>query len=308
MFLHQNQKANPTAEPDQRRVVGHGGGLLLCLYRAAYGTNGVSNGRESSNQKRFKLFKRMKWYYVENGQQTGPVEETEFPQLMQSGKLRTDTMVWHDGMANWEPFGKVGPKEQTAAMPAPAPGTEAVCAECGGLFNQDEMISIRNMFICAKCKPVFMQKLAEGAKLNTGELNYAGFGIRFAAKFLDGLLLGIVLYLPLFIFIASRAGQQSPGEFDVVTLVLQLGFYGISMIYSIFFLGKYGATPGKMACKIKVVTADGGKIGYGRATGRFFAELLSGMICYIGYIMVAFDKEQRRSLHDHMCNTRVIYK
>jgi len=72
------------------------------------------------------------------------------------------------------------------------------------------------------------------------------------------------------------------------------------------YLGRYGATPGKMAVKIRVVTPDGGPISYGRATGRFFADILSGMICYIGYLMVAFDKEQRRALHDHICGTRVV--
>jgi hypothetical protein len=34
---------------------------------------------------------------------------------------------------------------------------------------------------------------------------------------------------------------------------------------------------------------------------------LLSQICYIGYIMVAFDQE-KRSLHDHICNTRVVYK
>ena len=79
------------------------------------------------------------------------------------------------------------------------------------------------------------------------------------------------------------------------------------MAYEIFFLEKFGATPGKMACSIKVVTAEGGKIGYGRATGRYFSYILSGFICYIGYIIVAFDG-QKRALHDYICNTRVIYK
>jgi uncharacterized RDD family membrane protein YckC len=41
--------------------------------------------------------------------------------------------------------------------------------------------------------------------------------------------------------------------------------------------------------------------------GRFSAEILSGLIFYIGYIMVAFDSE-KRALHDRICNTRVIYK
>ena len=62
-----------------------------------------------------------------------------------------------------------------------------------------------------------------------------------------------------------------------------------------------------MACGLRVLTAEGGKLTYGRATGRAFAEILSGMICYIGYIIVGFD-DQKRALHDHICSTRVIYK
>ena len=93
----------------------------------------------------------------------------------------------------------------------------------------------------------------------------------------------------------------------IVQLVFQIVYFAVYGAYSIFFVGKYGATPGKMACKIKVVDETGAKIGYGRATGRFFAEFLSGLLCYIGYIMVAFD-EEKRALHDRICNTRVIYK
>ena len=72
-----------------------------------------------------------------------------------------------------------------------------------------------------------------------------------------------------------------------------------------FFLGKFGATPGKMACKLKVVRPDGERISYARALGRHFAEMLSGIILYIGYIMAAFD-EEKRTLHDRICDTRVI--
>jgi uncharacterized RDD family membrane protein YckC len=73
----------------------------------------------------------------------------------------------------------------------------------------------------------------------------------------------------------------------------------------VFFLGRFGATPGKMVCGLRVVTAMGDRISYGRATGRFLAEILSGLVCYIGYIIAAFD-EQKRTLHDHICSTRVI--
>jgi uncharacterized RDD family membrane protein YckC len=62
-----------------------------------------------------------------------------------------------------------------------------------------------------------------------------------------------------------------------------------------------------MACKIRVVTADGGKVSYMRALGRYFAKILSSMICLAGYIMAFFDDE-KRGLHDRICNTRVILK
>jgi len=110
----------------------------------------------------------MKWFYVENGQQAGPVEETGFPELLRLGKLRADTLVWHEGMANWEPFSAACPAEfapSVAAPPMPRTASdagEAACAECGGIFNKDDMIRHGDLFICAKCKPIFMQKLSEG--------------------------------------------------------------------------------------------------------------------------------------------------
>lgn len=48
-----------------------------------------------------------------------------------------------------------------------------------------------------------------------------------------------------------------------------------------------------------------GIITYLHALGRYFAEIVSAMPLNIGYIMAAFDDE-KRSLHDHLCTTRVI--
>jgi uncharacterized RDD family membrane protein YckC len=73
----------------------------------------------------------------------------------------------------------------------------------------------------------------------------------------------------------------------------------------IFFVGKYGATPGKMACRLKIVESEGGKVTYARAVGRHFAKYISMITLYIGFLMAAFD-EQKRSLHDRICDTRVI--
>ena len=87
-------------------------------------------------------------------------------------------------------------------------------------------------------------------------------------------------------------------------VIIQLG---IPIAYETWFIGKFAATPGKMACRIKVVNADGSRVSYLKALGRYFAKILSGIALLIGYIMVAFDSE-KRGLHDHICNTRVIRK
>jgi uncharacterized RDD family membrane protein YckC len=264
----------------------------------------------------------MNWYYVENGQQAGPVDDAQLMELRRSGRIQADTLVWREGLANWIPYyeakGEAKPAgaSRIAAAARPAAGTaaegepvEAVCAECGGIFSKDNMIRYGEVYVCANCKPVFMQKLAEGAKINTGAMNFAGFWIRFGAVFLDGLILKVVGLL--ISFIAGLSLAQSAGveptplvARQVILLFIQMG---IGLAYEVIMIGKYGATLGKMACKIRVITAEGGDVSYLRAFGRYFAKILSGIACAVGYIMAGFD-EEKRALHDRICNTRVIYK
>jgi uncharacterized RDD family membrane protein YckC len=255
----------------------------------------------------------MNWHYVEQGQQTGPVSDEQFTELVRTGKINANTLVWRDGMADWLPYKQAGsglnPSSPLAAKPA-GETAEAVCAECLKIFPVDEMIRHGNAHICASCKPVFMQKLSEGAQIQTGELNYARILSRFAAAILDGLILGAInvgIGLIAGLSAAQAAGVQPKGA-----IALQLILFSIQMSvgigYEVFMIGKYGATLGKMACKIKVVTADGGRVSYARALGRYFAKLLSSLTCMIGYIIALFDNPQHRALHDHICNTRVVNK
>jgi uncharacterized RDD family membrane protein YckC len=47
----------------------------------------------------------VQWFYAQGGQQIGPREESEFEALVRSGVIRADTLVWHEGLANWQPLG-----------------------------------------------------------------------------------------------------------------------------------------------------------------------------------------------------------
>jgi uncharacterized RDD family membrane protein YckC len=261
----------------------------------------------------------MNWHYVEQGQPAGPVSDQQFAELARNGKIAADTLVWREGMADWLPYSQVkselnpsGADPGIAAPPlmaAAVNANEAACNECGKILPIDEMIQHGSARICVNCKPVFMQKLSEGAHIKTGELNFAPIGTRFAAVFLDGLILmavNFIIGLIVGLSAAQAVGVQPKGAIalQIVLFVVQIS---IGIGYEAFMIGRYGATLGKMACKINVVTADGGRVTYARAFGRYFAKLLSSFTCMIGYIMAIFD-DQKRALHDRICDTRVVLK
>ncbi|MEQ2006581.1 MAG: RDD family protein [Limisphaerales bacterium] len=240
----------------------------------------------------------MSWYYAVGQEQKGPVTEDQLHTLAKDGVVTDDTMVWSDGMANWQAYRDV---RGGGAAATPAAGG-VVCAQCAQTFSADQVMRVGEQFVCAACKPAFVQRMQEGAA-QPGTLTYATFWIRFGAKFIDGILLQIIGGIMGFVLGLAFSGglAQNPAY---LALFYVLGF-GLEVVYKTIFIGMTGATPGKMACKLRVVNADGSKVSYAKACGRAFAELLSAMICLGGYIMAAFDDE-KRALHDRICDTRVI--
>lgn len=218
------------------------------------------------------------------------------------------------------------PVSPEPAFPTPAappelpvgasPGESAVCSQCGRSFPQDQVVRFDNQVICAACKPIFVQRLREGITM-PGVLKYAGFWIRFGAKIIDGLImvaaqyailipLGILAYSTFSSMPEGPKGMLSSGSLMLLGVQQLIGIL-IPAVYNTFFVGRFGATPGKMACRLKVVTPEGEKVTYARALGRNFAEWLSAIVMGIGYLMAAFDSE-KRALHDRICSTRVVYK
>ena len=179
------------------------------------------------------------------------------------------------------------------------PGAVMFCSECGARFPVDEMIQFGDSRVCANCKDTFAQKLREG--VTSSEVrHYGGFWIRVLAKILDGIigwivsiLLNLIVYQTL---LFGGAGRFGPVFF------LQL-LFGIS--YDVFFTSQYGGTPGKLALGLRIITVEGARLSVGQAVGRYFAQLISGITIGIGYIMAGFD-EEKRTLHDRICNTRVV--
>jgi uncharacterized RDD family membrane protein YckC len=252
----------------------------------------------------------MNLYYADGDQQVGPIGKAELQALIRTKKINAKTLVRQDGMQNWQELGNLVRSRRTEGArsdQAVVPEKQFVCSECGRAFAEEEMIRFNDTRVCAGCKPIFIQKIKEGVSV-AGVLDYAGFWIRFGAFAIDGCIIwifNIIIFIPLGIFSPSSGDNPFVAlSFMPVIMLLQ---YAIPAAYDTWFVGKYGATPGKMACKLKIVVADATSVSYSRAFGRHFAKWLSSIILGIGFIMAAFDDE-RRTLHDRICETRVVRK
>lgn len=243
----------------------------------------------------------MEWYYVQGQERRGPLGDEEFQQLVADQTIGPETFVWNPDLPDWQRFELLSPGESS---PPQAPAFER-CAECGQNKPADQVIPFGAIYVCGGCKPVFFLRVRQGTVYPV-TAHYAGFGIRASAKIIDWVIIGMF-----------QAAVQAvlmlfyPPDFENPMFIIMAGIMGLmSMVltigYGTWFIGRFGATPGKMACGLKVVMPDGSGVSYPRALGRALGELVSGMVLYIGYIIVAFE-EQRRALHDFFCDTRVIH-
>jgi uncharacterized RDD family membrane protein YckC len=255
----------------------------------------------------------MDWFYADGGKQIGPIDDAAFQGLVTARIIRDETLVWSAGMSKWQPYQSIRPAAQPPPLESGA-SESRFCSECGRSYPPDELVAFGGSLVCAACKPVFTQKLREGIR-PAGALRYGGFWIRFLAVIIDSLIFSVVtvsvfaIGMLMFPIDWANVGRSQADLFQVAALegVVWLGTLLFAAIYETWMIGRYAATLGKMACGLRVIASDGGKVSYGRSLGRHFAKHLSSFILGIGYIMAGFDDE-KRALHDRICDTRVIKK
>jgi uncharacterized RDD family membrane protein YckC len=129
---------------------------------------------------------------------------------------------------------------------------------------------------------------------------YASFGKRFLAAFLDGIIISIINILVTFVLraILGRTG---------VNVANLLGIVVAWLYYAIQESSPKQATLGKQALGIVVTDLQGKRIDFVKATIRYFSKIISSLILLIGYIMAAFT-EKKQALHDMIAGTLVLKK
>ena len=209
-------------------------------------------------------------------------------------------------------------------MNEPAPlQTVLLCSQCGRTFAHSDVVQIAGNWVCGDCKPAYLSRvMASGAAAASPRgWHYGGFWIRFGARMIDGLVLGVPLLILFALLIPNLLKTQgdpsNPAVAAFVTFGISffLGYFLVLICYEVLMLKYRGATLGKMACGLKVVRADGTSLGWGVSFGRFFMwnivtsgiPYLNSILMLISGIMAGTDNE-KRALHDRVCDTRVVYK
>jgi uncharacterized RDD family membrane protein YckC len=170
----------------------------------------------------------------------------------------------------------------------------------------------------------------------TAPLPYAGFWLRLSAYSIDGVILGIpfMILLIVVMFFFGEFGlmrRRNPLDERVATVSVgswhgvfvhggSIALFLVFLLGMIFFVGlqwlyfagmessERQATFGKVLTSLKVTDLQGRRITFKRATGRFFAKFITGMIpLAIGYIMAGFTAK-KQALHDIIARTLVLRK
>ncbi len=134
---------------------------------------------------------------------------------------------------------------------------------------------------------------------------FGGFWIRVGAYFIDMIVLIIPVLLISFLFrsVIPVDDEVSLMIVEVVDSILSLIVWWVYA--AVLHSSEWQATVGKRVVGLKVVDVRGNRISFGRATGRYFAEFISALILFIGYMMVGWT-QKKQGLHDMIAGTYVI--
>ncbi|HEY6986256.1 MAG TPA: RDD family protein [Rhodanobacteraceae bacterium] len=144
--------------------------------------------------------------------------------------------------------------------------------------------------------------------LPAGAAIHAGFWRRCAAYTIDYFITLVASYVVgLIAGFGLAVGQGAAGAMAAPTVGGILGLIVGWLYFALQESSAAQATLGKRALGIKVTDDSGRRIGFGRATGRFFGKLLSGLILAIGFMLAGWTA-RKQALHDMLAGTLVVFR
>lgn len=221
---------------------------------------------------------------------TGPFTREQVAEKLQRGEVTLSSLAFVDGLTQWTPLRDVLARVDAANPPAPVLPTVPVSAP---------LAPTPAYSYAATMEP-------------PAHLVYAGFWLRVVAIIIDGLVFSpITLASWLLQHWAQNAEQNSLSPAAMIGIGLLLIADGLFIIvarwlyFALMESSPWQATLGKKALGLRVTGMDGQRIGFGRATGRYFGKFISAIPLGIGFMMAGWT-ERKQALHDLIAGTLVI--
>ncbi len=258
------------------------------------------------------------WYYADaDHARQGPVDAAELVRLRLQGRLAWETLVWREGMADWQPMrdfaAELAQADDRGAAATAAPGAVATQPHADAPWAEADAPA-------SPYAPPTAPVSDDVSVVAGGEVVHAGFWKRFAAMVIDGLVTAAASWavqIPLFV-LAGAAGAMGG---DLLSTGGSVGLivlsYAIGIVIPLFYFAwmhssASQASLGKLAVGIKVTRGSGERISFWRAFGRYAAYFLTVLFSFgIGGVVSAFTtglSERRQALHDMICDTLVVDK
>jgi uncharacterized RDD family membrane protein YckC len=209
---------------------------------------------------------------------------------------------------------------------ATVPASAAFCTSCGQPTASSPtppppVVPAAPVYAAPAASPVYA---AQAQVYVAPAPPYAGFWLRFVAYLIDGAIGGVIFGIIFLILILAVGGLATLGNIgdelnsgDTAALVPIFMAYGVVIVVAIVGGWLYYAlmessakqgTLGKIAMGLSVTDMNGQRVSFGRASGRFFSKIITGLIPFgIGYIMAGFT-EKKQALHDMIASCLVFKK
>ena len=253
------------------------------------------------------------YFVLVDGVPRGPVPHTFVEERVRSGSWPSSISIAVVGSSDWKPF--IVPTSQATALDqqatvafAPMRTENTAPSAAAPAAAVDMRMSAATP---AKAAP---SSVASGDLLPEGGVVHAGFWRRCAAYVLDSIFLMIpfLLIFGLLAYMSFRAALSGDAPGGMIFLLYFLAYAGAIvgswLYFAKFESGANQATPGKRLMGLKVTNVNGERITFGRATGRFFGKIVTGIIPFgIGWMLAGWTG-RKQALHDMMASTCVVFR
>ncbi len=253
-------------------------------------------------------------FVLVDGTPRGPVPYAYVEDRVRSGAWPSSISIAVVGSSDWKPFivpsSPATNMDQQATVAFSTLRAESPAAAKPAAAAPDMRMSAVTPSVAA---PIAANS-EPGELLPEGGIVHAGFWRRVAAYMLDTLILTIPFLLVFGVlgYMSFRAAMSGESPGGMIVLIYFLAYIG-AIVGSWLYFAKYEsgagqATPGKRIMGLKVTNANGERITFGRATGRFFGKIVTGIIPFgIGWMMAGFTG-RKQALHDMMASTCVVFR